>query len=170
MTAIAVITLSWSILHPASLFSPIIIQPTKERNSTSSIRTGCFADKNVLFVIIQFCQVVNQCFGSCRWSHRSWQEAEVAKSCGFSFAVWLFFFFSTVVRWCLKAALALLGRYSLGLVWRENCLDLLFVKTLAFPLCRCCRNCTYIIKVNHIFNLCYLKKPTQCWPHVTFFS
>lgn len=48
MTATAVITLSWSILHPASLFSPIIIHPTKERNSISSIGT-VFWVKNVLF-------------------------------------------------------------------------------------------------------------------------
>lgn len=72
--ATAVITLSWSILHPTSLFSPIIIHPTKERNSISSIGT-VFWVKNVLFVITQFCHTVNQCFGSCSWSHWSWQAA-----------------------------------------------------------------------------------------------
>lgn len=45
------------------------------------------------FVIIQFCQIVNQCFGSCSWSHWSWQEAGAAESCQFV-AVFIFQFFA----------------------------------------------------------------------------
>lgn len=60
--------------------------PSPQRREILSQASGAvFWVKNVLFVTIQFCRALNQCFGSCSWSRWSWQAGESGyKVCQFA--------------------------------------------------------------------------------------